>query len=558
MNRLLALLLLCVFAGSSVYLLIVRPKPDTGLVDYLPEDTLVVIEWDNVARAWAGWRHSPAGVKTYQPNFFKILEQLGVRDTFADDSRKAIVFLEHLAKRTFFQSLLSQKAVLAFLPDTCGQPYSSASLSRQWVLALETGPDFSPQQLQDFFGSVQSQQTTVYQGEPLVTLVLKEGHSLSYWRQRDIVLCAQEVTLVQRCINQSLQRMVRPRSGLQLNAAYQRLRLHGRNRADVFCYADLEALQHRLPVLQEIDAESGGFMPRQLALFHFGEADKYRLGIAALADKEAVTAFTARYQLAPPAAGSAPRPILGKTGFSFWTNWFKPRELWQLGLQRADPDVVALMTSVGQQLTEITGKSLDAFFDVFGNGFGVFIHEQAVPHQSNRSLGCLILEMRDRPAVASMVKQLVAGLQVVTVKSGEMEISSVVLAGGLLQPAFALVGKYLILADSVDLIEQAWQQVRPDPDDGAKERHPVDRAAGNLFFFVRIGEMIDRLVPLLTSLAKETGERTRVMPAESRLFVREIGLPVLASLRNMATGNFRGSVAGDTILLEGDYTLSRE
>lgn len=133
-----------------------------------------------------------------------------------------------------------------------------------------------------------------------------------------------------------------------------------------------------------------------------------------------------------------------------------------------------------------------------------------------------------------------------------------VLAGGLLQPAYALVGNYLILADSVELIEQAWQQIRPDPDGETKERRRVDDAAGNLFLFVRTGEMIDRLVPLFTSMAKETGERTRVMTAESRLFMREIGLPVLASLRNVATSDLRGSVAGDTILLEGDYTLRRD
>jgi hypothetical protein len=70
--------------------------------------------------------------------------------------------------------------------------------------------------------------------------------------------------------------------------------------------------------------------------------------------------------------------------------------------------------------------------------------------------------------------------------------------------------------------------------------------------------MVKRLMPVLTLLAKENGERTRILPPESRLLVRELGLPLLSSLRDITTSRLRGSAAGDTIRFEVDYSLRQE
>lgn len=557
MTRLFALLLLCLVVGGGSYLLIDGIKPQGKLLDYFPADTLALVEWENLDHSWERLRYSLKGEKQ-QPTFYQILDQLGVPEPLLDDAKKGAVFFDQYAKLVPLHSLCNTNAALALLPVTAGQPPASVAWPKQLVLALQVKPDFFSQQLHEVLGSVQSQQTTVYQGEPLVTLVFSDGGTLSYWLQGNILICAQEAALVHRCIDQSGQRMVRPRSGLQLNEGYQRLKRQSRTSTDFFCYVDLERLRLLLPGLREIDAETSEFLPRQLALFHLAEEEKDRLGIIALASKEALTAFTTQHHLAPPVQGPAFRLVSRETGFSLWTNWFKPKKLWDLCLQRSNPDVVALMTSADEQLSELTGKSLDAFFDVFGDGFGVFINEETVPRQSDRSMGGLIVEMRDRVAVETMIKQLVDGLQVITVKSGGIEISSVMLAGGLLQPAFALVDNHLILADSVELIEQLRQEVRYEP---SGKEHASQRGggeAGNLFMFVRTGEMIERLSPLLTLMAKETNEQNRMLSAESRLFVREVGLPLLTRLRTIATTRLRGYAVNGTILIEADFTLRRE
>jgi len=557
MTRLLALLLLCLIVGVGSYLLLDGIKPQGKLLDCFPADTLALIESDDFDHLWERVRYSLDEEKK-QENFYKILDQLGVPGPILDDARKGGIFFEQYSKVVSLHSLCNTNAALALLPVTVGQPSASVTWKKQLVLALQVKPDFFPQQLHKVLGSVQSQQTTVYQGESLVTLGFLDGLTLSYWLQGNILICAQEAALVRRCIDQSGQRMVRPRSGLQLNEEYQRLKRQSRNSTDFFCYVDVERLRLLLPELREVDAVVSKFLPRQLALFHLVEEAKDRLGIVALASTEALTAFTTQYHLAPPVQKPTFLLVSRETGFSLWTNWFKPKKLWDVCLQRSNPDVVALMTSVDQQLPGITGKSLDAFFNVFGDGFGVFINEETTPRQSDRSMGGLIFEIRDRAAVETMIKQLLDGLQVITVKSGEIEISSVMLAGGLLQPAFALVDDHLILADSVELIEQLRQEVRHEPSGGEHESQWANGEAGNLFVFVRTGEMIERLSPLLTLMAKETSEQNRMLSAESRLFVREVGLPLLTSLRTIVTTRLRGYAVNDTILIEIDFTLNRE
>jgi len=559
MTRLLGLLLLCLVAGGSSYLLIVRPSPAIEITEYLPADTLALAEWDNLAQSWGRWQENPVGEKSHRALFFRVAAQLGLPEAFIEKTKKTSAFLENLTQQPSFQRFFGKKVVLALLPTSVDPSTISSSLLGNLVVALQFENDLAPHQdLQEFFGPIQSQKVTVFQGESLVTIGFRDGYTLSYWLQPGVLICAQNAVLVQRCIDQTLQRKVRAHSGLQLNAAYQRLKQQGQNNPDVFFYADLARLQHQLPILGEIDTGSGGWMPRHLALFHHAKAGVVRLGLIALVGEEAMAAFTAQHQLPAPVDESASLQVFPETEFSLWTNWFKAKKLWDFGLQSSDPDISALLTSVAQQLSEATGRPGDTFFNVFGSGLGVFINEQVVPHQANRSMGCLAIEVQDRPAVLAMIKQLVANLQVITVKSEETEISSVMLAEGLLQPAYALVGNYLLLADSVELIEQARLQIRPYLDGGKKEEHRVDGRGDNLFLFVRTGDMVKRLMPVLTLLAKENGERTRILPPENRLLVRELGLPLLASLRDITTSRFRGSAAGDTIRFEVDYSLRQE
>lgn len=555
MMRLLTLLLLCLATGIGV-LLTRHPAPDVELVDYFPEDTLVFMEWDHGARFAAGqWRLGQAGKTIVPATWRQFLLRMRERDSLIAEMCRLVIAGEEFASRPAVSSLLTHGAAFALLPEHAGQ--SDFFPFRQWLIAVRVDSDVSEQRFEEVFGPIRLRQNIDYQGEVLARLVDESGQDFFYWRHHNVALVACEQALIRRSIDQNLQRMIRKTATLSMNSAYLRLRRLVDDRTDIFCYIDFDGLRRRIPLMREIDTAGGGLLPRHIAFCHRAAEGANRLEVGVLVNQESASAFITRHRLPLPVRQPFKEALPRETIFALWTNWFKAKYLWDCIRQQAGDDVAGLLSTVGQQVSDATGKSLDNFFDVFGGEFGVMITEQPVAHQSSRFLGGLLVAVHDRPAVAAMVEQMVAGLQVIAVQSGNLEIASVMLAGGLLQPAYILLSQHLILADSVELVEVVRRQLMHDGADGSEDGVPeqADRQ-GNVAIFLKVGEVVERLTPLLILLAKETNEWNRMLSLEARYFVREIGLPLLAALRDVSTGRLRGYVDGDAIFMELEYTLS--
>ncbi|MCL1980514.1 MAG: hypothetical protein FWG62_05515 [Proteobacteria bacterium] len=561
MTRLVALILLCLMVVVGGYLLAARPAPDIALVDYLPDDTLFYMEMAGPARLGMirQWRFNQFG-KTIPPaTWYKFLQQAGESGALIAETRRVIAAWETFAHHPVIASLLGNGAAFALVPEQGGR--TESFLFRQWLVALRIDDSGAEQRFGEIFAHLPSHQPINYQGKVLWHLVAGDGREFYYWRHRNVVLVTCEQALLKRCIDLNLQRMIRKGAAFSTNASY--LRLHQLNKgssADIFCYIDLEGLSGQAPLVQMIETESGGLLPRQIALCHRATSDTNRLEFSALVSPASAAAFLARHALPGPVRQPPLEPMVPEVKLALWTNWFKLEYLWDVARQKAGDDVSALMASIGKQLTEATGKSLDDFFDVFGGEFGVMMTEQQqAKHQSSRLLGGLLVAVRDRPAMAAMIAQMVTGLQVVKVKTGNLEIDSVILAGGLLRPSYALLKQHLVLADSVELVEAVQRQLAPGNLDCLPGK-AMDHGDGlsNVSFFVRVGEVAEQLVPLLDLLARETGEKNRILSPEARQFAREIGLPLLAALHHVVTGRFRGYLVEDALHMEMEYTLRQD
>jgi len=553
MVRLLTLLLLCLAIGIGGFLLTENPAPDLDLVDYLPEDTLFYMEVSHPVLLGGQWLLNQDEKTIPAATWYKFLQQAGGSDTLVAETRRMIAARETLANHPVISSLMGHGGVFALLPE--GARQTEFSLSRQWVVAVRINDDGLEQRFREVFARLRSRQPVSYQGEILWHLVTDDGREFFYWRHRDVVLVGCERALIRNCIDQNLQRMTRRAATLSMNSAYLRLRQLNEEQADIFCYIDLEGLRRRVPLLQAIETESGGLLPPSLAFRYRAAPGVNRLELSALVNPASTAAFLARYALPAPVRQPPMESMPPEVKLALWTNWFKPKYLWDFVGQKIGDEVSALMASVGQQLSDVTGKSSDDFFDVFGEEFGVMITEQQVENQSSRFMGGMLVAVRDRPAMAAMIEQMAAGLQVIKVKSDDLEIDSVVLAGGLLQPAYALRERHLILADSVELAEAVRRQLMHDNIDGRQGKASGHGAGpGNVSLFLRVGEMAEQMTPLLTLLAREKGERGRILSSEARQFIREIGLPLLAPLSKVATGQFRGYLGADTLRMEGEFT----
>jgi hypothetical protein len=557
MKRLAGLVLLLTTIGLIGSLLIRNLKPSLTAIDFLPRDTLALMEWNDFARSWERWQRSSLAGKLNDPELPRILAQMGVPDLRIAEFKAVKAFVDQFTSTSLFTGLLSNTSVLALLPGSRHPAVNSIDPLNHLVLIVPSGSEFSPRQLERFFGTVQSTGTSVYQGVPLVTFTFASGRAFTFCQYRGRVLCALDPEPVQRCIDQARERMVRAHTGLQANPDYQRLKKHAVARADFFVYADLAALRKQLPGI-EIEENADRIIPHHLAFYHRADAEHDRLAIVAQVPLPQLATFTSRYRLASPVEDPMSRQVSPETRMYLWTNWFAPKVLWNFGLGMRNHEVGALVMLLAQNLIEGTGKSTDEFFDVFGNRFGVLITEQQGLSPSNRSMSCLSVEVRDQQEVELMLKRLLAGLQVIKVVTGGMEISSVIMAGGLLQPSYALVDKHLILADTVELIEQVQRPGELASAGGDGVVVPAIARTGNFFLFVRTGDVADQWIAILTVLAREKTDLTRRLTQQTRLLIEHAAIPLLTSLQGAATTRLRGSAADDEVMLEMDFSSDSE
>jgi hypothetical protein len=489
----------------------------------------------------------------------KLLKQLGVDEAQIVEFKALTTFLERFPQAPFFSKIFSTKVVVALLPALDNQTFTAASLLKHLVLIVPQGMGFPPaEQLEGFFGPVQSTSTTPYQGVSLVTLTFQSGRTVTYCRFHGQLVCSLDAYPLRRCIDQSLDMMVLARTGLQANQAFQSLKSRAGGSTPFFLYADTSALLRKLPVLAMEPTSEIGLVPHHFALFDQADTGHDRLTIIAQVPREQLAAFTTNYQLAPPAEDPVGQRLPPDTQLHLWTNWFNLKTLWDFGLQMKDQEAGALLYLLIQRVIEGSGKTSNEFFDVFGTQFGVFITEQQVAQQPNRLMSCLYLEVRDQQEVETMLKRLLRGLQVITVMTGGLEIGSVNMAGGLLQPAYALKDRHLIIADSAALIEQVQHQEGVDPVTDPNNLGAAKDRAGNLFLFARSKNVAERLIAMLTVLLKEMADQEKVLSPKTRLLIEQILFPVLKSLQAVETCALRGSVAGDEMTVEMDFATGRE
>lgn len=556
MNRWLILLVGCMLLAAGAVLLIVRFPPAMEPVAYIPQEAVAVVEWNKAGHLWQQWPSGIDGGKPGQAGLGGLVARMELGQDLLDGLNRAGTLIAAIGRQPGLQTLVDGRAVLAFVPDRSEGPLTVETLRNRWLLVVETEVELTPLLAAEVLGPMQSRQVAFHQGELLETLVFQDGRTLTWWRQGTVAVCSRQASLVRQCIDQSLRRMISTSSGLLENRAYRRLKGLSRQGTDLFCFLDVEQLGNAVPGLLRIGAEED-LVLHHLALMHSAQKDSQWLNFAALADAQRLEALTERHRLPVPHRGVWFNQGDDEAIFSLWTNWFQPKRWWNVLVEHAHPNFVSLMASVGQQLADLTDKPIDAFFDVLGDGFGVFITEQAAPNQSNRFFGCLTVAIRDRSLIEAALKRLLADVQVITVKSGGLDVVTIMLAGGLLQPAYTLTDRYLVIADRVELVEQAARQIGSAADSVDPNGEGLNHGEiGNFFLFVQAGALIDRLVPPLTLMAKESDERDRMLSAESRRFVRETALPLLQALRSVNTGRLRAAVTGDTLQLEIEYTLN--
>ena len=236
-----------------------------------------------------------------------------------------------------------------------------------------------------------------------------------------------------------------------------------------------------------------------------------------------------------------------------WSNWLHLDQVWQLLHNQGPEDLGSLLRQGLESLAATAGMSVEGFLALFGSEAGLLLDYTHAPHQVPSSKACLTIEVRDRPRIEAICKQILSGLQSVEVVSGDLRIVTTILANGLLQPAYALFDQQLVLADGMELIERWYNQNR-DPAPAVRQDPLLDGRRGNFFLFLRTADMVQWLFPMATAIGKEYAAR---MGEDYRqwLLADPFFIAFLEKLRGVETSRLRGLIDTDALVLELVWTL---
>lgn len=549
MNRLILLIVTSVFLITAFNLLIDYPHRQLTLVDILPQETVAVFESKNIAQAYGQVRQGLVGKAFSRPDFPTFVQQFGLSKQQLAGLISMRGIFNQLAQNQGLLSLLSRESIIAFLPAQSGERITLDQFRSRLVFLQHFSMEHDWQQLfSRSFGPVVKANTTEFQGQSLTSLTFEQGESLTYFTHEQIVVWAFNRNVLYPCVNQLLQQLVPVHAGIQKYMGYTRLKKHAGRSLNTFAYMRINALKtfFGCPGLQANADQLP--CPSDLALFSTSVAKGTRFVVVALADADKLAAYKKKNHLEDAVENAPLGRLSTNTAFALWTNWFKPNLLRKQLLQSGFSPLQTLMAGWSVDLSKTFGVSLADFFALFGSEFSLYIDHFHAPHQYPRSMASMAIEVHDSDQLDRLLHRMTSKIQKVEVLSGGLKIVTLLLADGLLQPAYSFIDHYLILADSVELVERIHEKmVHPEVQiDQSKGLQPH---RGNFFLFLRTGDMVEWLLPVLTTLGKEFGGHTGDNVNEW-LLLQPLSLSVLSDLKQIEKTRIRGYMEKDELFLE--------
>ncbi|MDD2465505.1 MAG: hypothetical protein PHI97_16025 [Desulfobulbus sp.] len=550
MNRLVLLVVTAIALISAFIGLTHFPKRKLSLVDILPQETVAVVESKNITSAYRQVQQGLLGKALSRQDFPTFVRQFDVSTPQVVKLLAAVGAFNQLEHNEGVFSLLSRESIVALLPIHPGEQITLEQLQSRLVFLQHFSLDEDlDHRFSNCFGQIGQKNITEYQGQQLTRLTFAQGDSLAYFTHMGILVWAFEEKMLHPCVNQLLQQLVPIRAGIQKHVAYTRLKKHAGRQVNTFTYMRFNALQSFFGCKPHPEKDGQLPCPNDLALFSTTVAKGERLVVVALTDADKLAAYKKRNRLKNAVENAPLGRLSTNTTFALWTNWCKPDLLWERLQQVKFSPLQALVKGWSDDLSKASGVSISGFFKLFGNEFSFYIDQLRAPHQSPRSMASMAIEVRDNDQVAQLLQHLTGKLQVVEVLSGVgMKVVTLMLADGLLQPAYSLTAHHLILADNVELIERIHEKVnhpelRINPSKGLRSQR------SNFFLFLRTGDMVEWLLPVLTTIGKEFGGHSRD-DTEGWLPLQSLSLSLLADLREIETTKIRGYVGKEEMFLE--------
>ncbi len=523
------------------------PDPD----ELLPADTLLFIHWNNFAHFAQGVKQSPMAVQMQHKDFTRTMLQLGLDNAVVSRFEQASVLAEALNSLPLIEELLQQRGMLALLPNRIPGLDLLDSICANLIFILPGNTEELKQSILALTETDSQFEEQTYQGATIMQTRLQSGRSLYVCDVHGFTLYTFSLEPLRRCLDQATAHMI---GGAQAAHGKKSWLLHHRipprEEGDFFFYADIHAMQSEPLWESTFLSLWQGLLPQQAIVSHGVNGKVSSLNTTLRFDPQELNAWMAKHQLAAPAQPPVAASQDAATLLHFWSNWFTPAMLDKLTVAIKSTDLGAPLLAAGSSFFGQASLGKNDFHRYFASELGLIIRGEKNQKDQLKPLFSLYFKFLDRAVVERSLASLFSAfpLRKVELKHGA-EATVIGMAGGMIQPAFALIGSHLVLADNLHMVQQVEMQLRQEGEGFASLEERTRReppARSSLYLFLRNKQIADGSTLLLRYLASAKNEKgVAILKDKQKLFVEQVGLPAMATIGQAESSRFFLSVAGD-------------
>lgn len=536
-------LVLIFIVGITIAILVqnlsVESKSTCSDLDLIPDNYVAVFVWDNFIKY--NERYNSKIVKRlfdgyeFRQFFVKNIMPAEAIDSYSRLINLYKIFYEKLSVYFNFNSRLT----FLIIND------SSSGCKQYEYVAIVNNDDFkeSYNVAADNLFKIDN----LYRNYVIYNLKFNNSYYLTILKNKIIIGTSEKI--VRKCIDKFLQNKINLRLVAAGSNDDDRLKLFFNKEFDFSCWLSGE-------YLKSIDRSAAIFslIDKYIPVHSFGFS--HYLGLNG--NKIDASFTTSSDNIVNKSIDSATRftenNFYRKSMMFLWTNRFSMSDF--ISIFDDVVDRVLDLNNINEKFFTFCGENeCDEIINSFGNEFCLLINGNSVPHQYDDSVGCLVFEIIDSKIVLNFLKKILTGIQSVTIKAGDLDITSLSLAGGLLRPSYCLKGKYLFIADNAELIENAWNNYYSQYGRFNMITGEGNYFVNNFFVYSRVGDMSNRLYPLINLFVKDNGEWANMLSQQNRAFFRGVGLPLLTALRNIDNGSLRIYISPHDINFHISYLL---
>jgi|GEM_PF-2210209 hypothetical protein len=567
MKRFFLLLSTLALIGVLVSLLTVHRQPSRDPLELVPRQAVLLLDWTDVAGAAAGFLDSRFGRSLTGIDWSCVLTKLEVSAQTRQQLETAAGGLLDFVGHPLFGRLFSQRVVVALLPvdSVVAAENPRQALADHLLMLVNTGHGQAVPELFSLLPTVQrKRELPPYQGIAITVFSLAGGWDLYVASVDGLLVISPGPAMVRHSIDLSLEHLVRERTGFVLNKEYATLKERAQGRDDFFLYADFARLKPMLKVLGPVlPAGIGRQLPEfsgaeRMVFFHKANKKNRQFTSIVQFDPEQLSPFQNIMYTRKPLENRSLLNMPTNLQVYFWSNWLDLTAWWRTTLARGTEDEAAAAGRLAAWIEGHAGMGIDEFLALFGREFGFNISEISTSGFFPVPRICCWIELADRDKAGEFLEKMVSGLPLRRDNVAGIPVVSIMMADGLMQPSYALMDRFLVVADSrqqiEDILRLSSKRLVSDPMFQAVDIGMLQPS--NLVVFARTAEIIDGLKELAAWVGTIVAVRDEGAGAKSKVLIDRVIIPLLDGLKMYRAKGIRSYTAPGELVLDSVVFIS--